>query len=55
MKNKVIVAVIIILIMIILGVVYYIKNVMIVPDKNGMVFEPQNKTNVEESYKKGDE
>ena len=56
MKNKIIVAVIILLAIVIIGLVYYAKNVMIVRDKDGMVFKQENPIAVtDETYKKGDD
>ena len=56
MKNKIILAIIIILVIILMGVIYYVKNVMIIPDKDGMVYEPQNQITMnDETYDKGDD
>ncbi len=56
MKNKIILALIIILVIILIGVIYYVKNVMIVRDKDGMVYNPKNQITMnDETYDKGDD
>jgi len=56
MKNKIILAVIVIFAIILVGIVYYVKNVMIIPDKNGMVYEEQNDIALnDEEFYKGDD
>ena len=55
MRNKIIIVAIVILLLVVLGFAYYVKNVMIVADKDGMVCEAQNSTNVEDTLLEGDE
>ena len=56
MKNKLIIAVIIILALAIIGITYYVKNVMIVRDKDGMVFDSKKQIAVmDEINEKGDD
>ena len=56
MKNKIILAIIIILVIVLIGVIYYVKNVMIVRDKDGMVYKPKNQVIMnDETYDKGDD
>ena len=56
MKNKIIFAVAIILVIVLIGVIYYVKNVMIIPDKDGMVYEEQNDIALnDEEFNKGDD
>lgn len=56
MKNKIILAVIVILAIVLIGVIYYVKNVMIIPDKDGMVYEEQNDIALnDEEFNKGDD
>ncbi len=56
MKKKIIIAVIIILIYVIIGIIYYVRNVMIIRDKDGMVFKSEEQITVmNENYEKGDE
>ena len=56
MKNKIILAIIIVLVIVLIGVIYYVKNVMIVRDKDGMVYEPQNQITMnDENFGKGDD
>ncbi|MBQ2971182.1 MAG: hypothetical protein IJE16_01375 [Ruminococcus sp.] len=43
MKGKIIIALVVLLILaVIIGVVYYVKNIMIVRDKDGMVYDFQD-------------
>ncbi len=56
MKNKIILAIIIILVIVLIGVIYYVKNVMIVRDKDGMVYNPKNNITMnDENFRKGDD
>lgn len=55
MRNKIIIIAIVILLLIVLGFAYYVKNIMIVADKEGMVCEAQNSTNIEDTLSEGDE
>lgn len=56
MKNKLIIAVIIILALVIIGLTYYVKNIMIIRDKDGMVFDSVEQITVmDEIYEKGDD
>ncbi|MBO5064817.1 MAG: hypothetical protein J6D06_01740 [Clostridia bacterium] len=55
MRNKIIIVAIVILLLIVLGFAYYVKNVILVADKDGMVYEAQNSTNVEDTLLEGDE
>lgn len=56
MKNKIIIAVIVILVILLVGVIYYVKNVMIIRDKDGMVFKQEEQIAViDEAYDKGDD
>lgn len=54
MRNKIIIAVIVLLVILLIGIIYYVKNVMIVRDKDGMVFKPEEQITVtDETYDKG--
>lgn len=56
MKNKIIPVIIIILVIVLAAVLYYIKNVMIVRDKDGMVYESQNVNTLnDENIREGDD
>ncbi len=56
MKNKIILAIIIVLVIVLIGVIYYVKNVMIVRDKDGMVYNPKNQITMnDENFGKGDD
>lgn len=56
MKNKIILAIIIILVIILIGVIYYVKNAMIVRDKDGMVYNPKKQITVnDDNFGKGDD
>ena len=56
MKNKIILAIIIIFVIVLIGVIYYIKDVMIIRDKDGMVCKPQKQITMnDENFGKGDD
>ncbi len=56
MKNKIIIAIIVLLVILLIGAIYYVKNVMIVRDKDGMVFKPEEQITMnDETYDKGDD
>ncbi len=56
MKNKIILTIIIILVIVLIGVICYVKNVMIIRDKDGMVYKPQNQITMnDKTYDKGDD
>lgn len=56
MKNKIITAIIILIVIVLIVVIYYVKNVMIVRDKDGMVDKSQNQITMDnENFGKGDD
>lgn len=54
MKNKIIITIIVLLVILLVGVIYYVKNVMVIRDKDGMVFKPEEQITVtDKTYDKG--